>query len=147
MKTLSFEEILERIPQQAPFRFVDEILAVDENRIVGKYTFREDEFFYKGHFPGRPITPGVILLESMGQIGLVAHAAYLTSLEKDKQDLLIILTDIAVEFLAPVLPGDTIVIESKKVFWRMNKIRAIAEAYCKNILVASCTMSGVGVKK
>ncbi len=42
MKTLSLEEILERIPQQAPFRFVDEILAVDENRIVGKYTFRED---------------------------------------------------------------------------------------------------------
>ncbi len=99
------------------------------------------------HFPGRPITPGAILLESMGQIGLVAHAAYLMSLEHDNDDLLIILTDVAIEFLAPILPGDTIVIDSKKMFWRMNKIRSIAEAYCKDILVASCTLSGVGVKK
>ena len=62
---LSPRQILELLPQQHPFRFVDEILEVDEQRISGRYTFRHDEFFYSGHFPGRPITPGVILLESM----------------------------------------------------------------------------------
>jgi 3-hydroxyacyl-[acyl-carrier-protein] dehydratase len=55
-------QLLDLLPQQRPFRFVDEIVEVDEQRIVGRYTFREDEWFYAGHFPGRPITPGVILL-------------------------------------------------------------------------------------
>ena len=78
---LSPARILEKLlPQQRPFRFVDEILEVDERRISGRYTFRPDEF-YAGHFPGRPITPGVILLESMCQVGVVASALNLFVLE------------------------------------------------------------------
>ena len=78
---LSPGRILELLPQQRPFRFVDEILEVDEQRISGRYTFRPDEFYYAGHFPGRPITPGVILLESMCQVGVVALGIYLFALE------------------------------------------------------------------
>ena len=60
LKPELLDQILALLPQQRPFRYVDEILEVDEQRIVGRYTFREDEWFYAGHFPGRPVTPGVI---------------------------------------------------------------------------------------
>ena len=52
--------LLELLPQQEPFRFVDEIVEVDEEHIVARYTFRPDADFYRGHFPGNPITPGVL---------------------------------------------------------------------------------------
>jgi len=58
---LTPQEVLDLIPQQEPFRFVDEILEVDEDHIVAKYRFRPEADFYRGHFPGNPITPGVIL--------------------------------------------------------------------------------------
>ena len=45
------QEILDLVPQQAPFRFIDEIIRLDEEQIVGAYRFREDEYFYRGHFP------------------------------------------------------------------------------------------------
>ena len=69
---LNPEEVLELLPQQEPFRFIDEILEVDEDHIVARYRFRPDADFYRGHFPGDPITPGVILLESLAQVGVVA---------------------------------------------------------------------------
>ena len=74
---LSPEEVLELLPQQEPFRFVDEILEVDEDHIVAQYRFRPDADFYRGHFPGDPITPGVILLESLAQVGVVALGIYI----------------------------------------------------------------------
>src|SRR3972149_3318919 len=75
------ETVLKSVPQQHPFRFIDEILELDENSIVGAYRFREDEYFYRGHFPGRPITPGVLLIETMAQTGVVALGLYLTMLQ------------------------------------------------------------------
>ena len=46
-------QILNAVPQQRPFRFIDDIFELDEEHIAGIYRFREDEYFYKGHFPGR----------------------------------------------------------------------------------------------
>ncbi|MCK7510745.1 MAG: hypothetical protein MZV70_46225 [Desulfobacterales bacterium] len=77
------QEVLDLVPQQAPFRFIDEIISLDEQQIVGAYRFREDEYFYRGHFPGRPITPGVILIETMAQIGVVAFGMYLLACQKN----------------------------------------------------------------
>jgi 3-hydroxyacyl-[acyl-carrier-protein] dehydratase len=52
------QEVLDLVPGQVPFRFIDEIISLDEEEIIGAYRFREDEFFYRGNFPGCPITPG-----------------------------------------------------------------------------------------
>jgi len=75
---LSKEEVLALVPQQEPFRFIDEITELDEEHIVANYTFRPDADFYRGHFPGNPITPGVILTETMAQAGVVALASIST---------------------------------------------------------------------
>jgi len=64
VETLSKQSILDFIPHQDPFRFIDKILTVDEESICGEYTYKKDEYFYKGHFPEFPITPGVIPLLS-----------------------------------------------------------------------------------
>src|SRR4030065_2940742 len=72
------KKILEMVPQRHPFRFIEDILELDEDHIVGAYRFRSDEYFYRGHFPGMPITPGVILIETMAQTGIVAFGLYLS---------------------------------------------------------------------
>jgi 3-hydroxyacyl-[acyl-carrier-protein] dehydratase len=48
------QEVLSLVPQQPPFRFIDEIISLDDEQIIGAYRFREDEYFYRGHFPAIP---------------------------------------------------------------------------------------------
>ena len=72
---LTPDQVLAMLPQQEPFRFVDHILELDEEHIVATYRFRPEADFYRGHFPGDPVTPGVILLEAVGQVGVVAWAS------------------------------------------------------------------------
>lgn len=143
-------EILAILPQQPPFRFVDEILDVDEARITGTVLFTPDMDFYRGHFPGRPLTPGVILLEAMCQVGIVAHGIYLFALDESIEDArrwTTFFADAEVEFLAPVLPGQRLVIRAERVFWRRRKLRSRIEMSREDgRLVAQATASGVGVR-
>lgn len=143
-------DILELLPQQRPFRFVDEIVEVDEQHIVGRYTFREDEWFYAGHFPGRPITPGVILLESMCQVGVVALGIYLFGLDHTVEEArrwTTLFVEAETEFAKSVLPGDTVTIRGERVFWRRHKLRSTVKMLAANgSLVAQATASGLGVR-
>lgn len=117
------EKILSLIPQKKPFRFIDEIYEVDENAISGSYTFREDEFFYEGHFPGFPVTPGVILTECMAQIGLVALAIYILDKEGGAdENCKTLFTSSEVNFRRMVQPGDKVIVKSKKKYFRMKKL-------------------------
>jgi 3-hydroxyacyl-[acyl-carrier-protein] dehydratase len=143
-------QILDLLPQQPPFRFVDEILEVDEQRITGRYRFREDEWFYAGHFPGRPVTPGVILLESMCQVGVVALGIYLFALEQSAEEArwwTTLFVDAESEFLRSVLPGETVTIRGERIFWRRRKLRARVQMFAADgTLVAQTTASGLGVR-
>ena len=57
------------LPHREPFLFVDEIVEAGKEKIVAKHVFKENEFFFKGHFPEYPVVPGVILIETMAQSG------------------------------------------------------------------------------
>ena len=148
------QEVLELVPQQAPFRFIDEIISLDEDEIVGAYRFREDEFFYSGHFPGHPITPGVILIETMAQIGVVAFGIYLLACQKkmrpSQMNIPLSLFSLAddVEFKGIVAPGERVIVKGRKIYLRkgalkvdINMERENGEIVCLGKLV------GVGVAR
>ena len=143
-------QVLDLLPQQRPFRFVDEILEVDEQHITGRYTFRHDESFYKGHFPGRPITPGVILLECMCQVGVVALGIYLFALEHTREEVrewTTLFVEAETEFFRSVLPGETVTVRAERIFWRRHKLRARIEMTASDgTRLAQTTASGLGVR-
>ena len=144
------KEVLAAIPQQEPFRFIDEILELDDDHIVASYTFRADHDFYKGHFPDRPITPGVLLVESMAQAGVVGLGIYLLNKElgDDASRFTSLFTDATVEFSGIVPPGARVISTGKKLFFRRRKVRSEIEMRLEDgTLVCSGTLSGMGVPK
>ena len=147
---LSGAQVLDLLPQQEPFRFVDEILEVDDDHIVARYTFRPDADFYRGHFPGNPITPGVLLIEAMAQTGVVALGIYLVARERGVEEVrrvLTVFTDVTAEFTGVVRPGDTVTISARKVFFRRMKLRAEVEMRKGDgSLVATATVAGMGIE-
>ncbi len=148
---LSKAEVLALVPQQEPFRFIDEIVELDEEHIVARYTFRPDADFYRGHFPGNPITPGVILTETMAQAGVVAFGIYLYALETSREDvskMLTVFTDANVEFSGAVEPGRRVTTTGRIKFFRRRKLRASVEmALDDGSVVCSGELSGMGVPR
>lgn len=105
---MSTQEIERRIPHRPPMRLVDEIVSQDEKRIVCTKTFRPDEFFLQGHFPGNPVVPGVIQCESCLQAG----AVLLADQDGYGEETVPVVTRMdAVKFKRIVRPGDTVEIE------------------------------------
>ena len=143
------EKILNLIPQQKPFRFIDEIFEVNEDSISGCYTFREDEFFYEGHFPGFPVTPGVILTECMAQIGLVALAIYiLVNVDDGNENCKTLFTSSDVNFRRMVKPGDKVIVKSEKKYFRMKKLCCDVKMETpEGELICSATLSGMFIKE
>jgi len=148
---LSREQVLARVPQQEPFRFIDEIHELDREHIVASYRFPKDADFYRGHFPGNPITPGVILVEAMAQAGVVAMGIYLYALEfsaEDVEKLVTVFTDAEVEFSGRVLPGDRVTTTGRVKFFRRKKLKAEVEMRLDDgTVVCSGTLSGMGVEQ
>ena len=148
------QEVLDLVPQQPPFRFIDEIIRLDEEQIVGAYRFREDEYFYRGHFPGRPITPGVILIEAMAQVGVVAFGIYLLACQKNmrpsQMNVPLSLFSLAdnVEFKGIVAPCERVIIKGEKVYFRKNTIKANVSMERENgEVVCVGKLAGMGVDK
>ncbi len=75
MSSLTKQMILDLIPHRPPFLFVDEIRELSDEKVVAAYRFKENEFFFQGHYPEHPIVPGVILCEAAMQAGAVFLAA------------------------------------------------------------------------
>ncbi len=147
-RLLTREEVLPLIPQRHPFRFVDEILELGEERVIGRYTWDPELDFYKGHFPGNPVTPGAILLECMGQCGVVPLGIYFGYRDHpdDAEKFTTFFTDASVDFSGVVLPGQTVVVESNLVFYRRRKVRVDSEMRLDDgTLVCSGNLAGMGV--
>ena len=116
------KDIIAKLPYVDPFLFVDEIDEIQNDYIVGHYTFKEDAFFYKGHFKDHPVTPGVILTECMAQIGLVSLGIYKLQ-DQDMSTLQVAFTSADVAFLKPVYPSQKVTVISKETYFRFNKLK------------------------
>jgi 3-hydroxyacyl-[acyl-carrier-protein] dehydratase len=137
------EEIISKLPYSKPFLFVDELLQIDENGVVGTYIFDENLDFYKGHFKDKPITPGVILTEVMAQIGLVCLGIYLLNDTFNKKTS-IALTSTEMEFMKPVHPNDKVTVFSEKKYFRFGKLKCkLIMKNEKEDVVCSGTIAGM----
>ena len=136
-------EIAAAIPHRPPFLFVDEIVERGENRIVCRKTFKGDEFFYQGHYPGFPLTPGVLLCEAAMQAGAILLSRHVG--EGKGVPVATRIND--VRFKRMVRPGETIDIE-------VDLVERLADAFFLNAKVScggkvavrfefACTMAPV----
>ncbi|MBU0993469.1 MAG: beta-hydroxyacyl-ACP dehydratase [Proteobacteria bacterium] len=144
-------EIMSLIPQKPPFRFIDDIIFVDDKKIISSYTFKEDEYFYKGHFPGNPITPGVILIETMAQSGVVAQGIFLLlkkGLQKEAINQITTLFSLAddVEFFDIVKPGQTVLVTGETLFFRKGTLRSsVCIHHLDETLICRGILTGSGI--
>ena len=142
---MNSQEILSKLPYSKPFLFVDDIMNIDENSVEGSFTFNENLDFYKGHFKNNPITPGVILTEVMGQIGLVCLGIYL--MKNQESETLFVLTSSEIDFLKPVYPNEKVTVFSEKVYFRFGKLKCkVKMINADNQLVCSGFISGMITK-
>ena len=141
---MTSKEIISVLPYQKPFLFVDELTQISENGITGSYTFKKDEYFYKGHFKENPVTPGVILTEVMAQIGLVSFGIYLMKDKNLDSKLEVALTSNAMEFYLPVFPEEKVTIISEKEYFRFNKLKCKVQMFNNaNQLICRGHISGM----
>jgi len=146
---VSASDLLAVMPQKTRFRFIDEVAEVDDTHVVARYRFREDEFFYPGHFPDRPVTPGVILLEAMVQCGLVIQSLWFLAaemgLEKARRYRMLF-TGGELECLSLVCPGHSVIMRSELLAWRLHRIRArVKMTDAQGAPVAESVVSGMVV--
>ncbi|MUH36218.1 beta-hydroxyacyl-ACP dehydratase [Zobellia amurskyensis] len=122
---MNYYHITSQLPYTEPFLFVDELIEVYENGVVGTYSFSEDSYFYKGHFKNAPVTPGVMLTECCAQIGVVCLGIHLLQKEGDftPNGMQIGMSSTQMEFLLPVKPNEKVTVTSEKIYFRFNKLK------------------------
>jgi len=103
---MDVNQIQDILPHRPPFLFVDKILEISENHVVGLKNVSMNEEFFNGHFPGKPIMPGVLQIEAMAQAGGVL----ILNTVEDPQNYLTFFAKIDnAKFKYPVVPGDTLI--------------------------------------
>ncbi len=142
---MTSNQIIHLLPYQKPFLFVDELTTISKDGMIGNYTFKADEYFYKGHFKSNPVTPGVILTECMAQIGLVCLGIYLFKDEiSNRMPLQIALTSSQIDFFLTVAPNEKVTVISEIEFYRFNKLKCLVKMLNqKNDLVCRGIISGM----
>lgn len=119
--SLEIEDIKKLLPQRFPFLMIDRVLEVSPQKVVAIKNVTAGEYFFKGHFPGRPIMPGVLMIEAMAQAGIILYK------QKIPNDDVLFLVSVRSRFSKPVIPGDQLVItvEPVKMMSEMGIFNAV----------------------
>lgn len=132
------QAIMDMLPHRYPFLLVDRILEIDPGqRVVGLKNVSINEPFFQGHFPGHPIMPGVLLLESMAQCG---GFLIMSRLEQPQTKLIYFSAINSARFRKPVLPGDQVTIEAKMLKFRTNTCKMSGVARVGDQVVAEAEL-------
>ena len=136
---LDITQIQAILPHRYPFLLVDRIIEYEPGkRVVGIKNVTLNEPFFQGHFPGAPVMPGVLIVESMAQTAGVMMLANLP----DRDQKLVFFTGIdGAKFRRPVVPGDQLRLELTVLRLRPRYIKLRGEAYVDGQLVAEAEIS------
>lgn len=139
---MNYRSIIERLPYDEPFLFVDTIHEANEEGIRGSFTFSEDLDIYRGHFKELPVTPGVILTECCAQIGLACFAIFL--MKDNFEDTFMALSSSEMHYYHTVYPGERVEVVSRKLYFRFGKLKCEVKMYnADKILVCKGQLSGM----
>ena len=141
---LSTVEIQEIIPHRYPFLLVDRIIELEEGkRAVGIKNVTINEPFFQGHFPGRPIMPGVLIVEALAQVGAVVILK-----NPAHRGKLAVFTGInGIKIRQQVLPGDTLRLEVEMTAFKRMMGKADVKAYVGDKVAVSGEISFALVEK
>ena len=127
------KEILKIMPHRYPMLFVDRIVKLEEDKVIGEKCVTINEPFFQGHFPGHPIMPGVLIIEAMAQVG---GFLMLKRVKEPANKVVYFLKVDKVRFRKPVGPGDVLRSELKLLKYKADLYVMGAKAYVGNTLVA-----------
>src|SRR5487761_598836 len=131
---LDTNEIQKILPHRYPFLLVDAIIEMERlNRVVGIKNVTINENYFAGHFPGQPVMPGVLIVESMAQTG---GFLLLQEVPDREKKLLYFVAIDGARFRRPVIPGDQLRVEVTVVTWRGNLCKLEGKAAVNGELAA-----------
>jgi UDP-3-O-[3-hydroxymyristoyl] N-acetylglucosamine deacetylase / 3-hydroxyacyl-[acyl-carrier-protein] dehydratase len=144
-RVLDIGRILEVIPHRYPFMLVDRIVELEpRRRVVGIKNVTINEPFFQGHFPGHPIMPGVLIVESMAQVG---GMLLMDELDAPGEKVVYFLSLDNVKFRRPVIPGDQLRAEVEMVQLRGRTCRLRGVAYVEGQVVCEAEMMAMVVDR
>ncbi|SMH48576.1 3-hydroxyacyl-ACP dehydratase FabZ [Mesorhizobium australicum] len=141
LETLDIDRLLKLLPHRYPFLLVDRIVDIDgDNSATGIKNVTMNEPHFQGHFPEKPVMPGVLIIEAMAQ---TAGAICLHSIGSEKPSFVYFLTIDEAKFRKPVVPGDRLEIKVVKERQRANIWKFKCEAVVDGAKVAEAIISAM----